>query len=66
MEILSAHFGRHGALVFGNRDLVESGTQTLGQFARLIIGPEVHEEQPRLFVQHVTVNGGHLDSVFMQ
>jgi hypothetical protein len=44
-------------------DLVEGSTENLCQFLRIIGGPEMHEEEPRLIVQHVIMQGGYLDAV---
>ncbi len=38
----------------------------MSQLHRVIIGPEMHEEQSRLLIQHVAVQSGHLDSVVSQ
>src|SRR3974390_242197 len=46
--------------------LVQSGTESLRQFQRIVICPEMQEEQSRLFVQHVAVHGGDLDAVGLQ
>ena len=43
--------------------LVERGAQPLGELDGVVIGPEMHEEQPRLLVQHVAVVGGYVDAV---
>src|SRR5262249_27714511 len=45
------------------RRLVEGGAQSLGKLYGVVIGPEVHEEQPRLLVEHVAVDRRHLDAV---
>src|SRR5437588_8903767 len=34
---------------------VERGTKTSRQFKRVVVGPEVHEEEAGLFGEHVTV-----------
>src|SRR5262249_27115116 len=39
------------------------GAQTLGELDGVVIGPEMHEEQPRLLIQHVAVQRRHLDAV---
>src|SRR3954447_3446809 len=36
--------------------LIERRTQPLGELDRVVVRPEVHEDQPRLFGQHVAVN----------
>src|SRR4051794_8370779 len=50
-------------LALGYLHLIESLTQTPRELAGVVIGPEVHEEQPRLIVEHVVVHGCHLDAV---
>jgi hypothetical protein len=35
----------------------------LGQLYGIVVGPEVEKEYPRLFGQHVAVNGRYLDAV---
>jgi hypothetical protein len=47
-------------------DLIKGGPQALGQLDRLIIGPKMHEEQARLFNEHVAMHRGHLDLIFAQ
>ena len=37
------------------RGLVDRGAQATGELDRVIVGPEVHEDQPRLLGQHVAV-----------
>jgi hypothetical protein len=44
-----------------HRRLVERRPHVAGKFYRVVIGPKVDEEHPRLFVEHVTVDRGHLD-----
>src|SRR5882757_9803304 len=46
--------------------LVECSAQASGKFQRIVTGPEMEEEQPRLFVQHVAVDGGYVDAVCSQ
>src|ERR1700736_1761142 len=46
--------------------LVESSAQPAGKLQRVVIGPEMHEEQPRLLVEHVAVERRHLDAVRAQ
>jgi hypothetical protein len=43
--------------------LVQSGAQSFSEFHRVVVCPEMHEEQPGLFVQHVTVECGHRNPV---
>src|SRR4029453_8671487 len=50
---------RHGALV-------ERGAKPSRQFRRFAIGPEWQEEEPRLLVQHVAMDGRHIDPVGSQ
>src|SRR6266566_3546730 len=42
---------------------VEPAAEPARQLDRIRHGPEVHEEEPRLVVQHVVVQGRHLDPV---
>ena len=42
---------------------VKPGPQSFGQSRGVIIRPKVDEERPRLVVEHVIVDGGHLDPV---
>src|SRR5437899_7795564 len=46
--------------------LVECCTKPLRQLYGIIVGPEVHEKQPWLLVQHVTVQCGGLNPIFSQ
>src|SRR5215471_15907806 len=48
------------------RRLVDCGAQSLGELYGVVIGPEVHEEQPRLLVEHVAVDRRHLDAIRAQ
>jgi hypothetical protein len=43
-------------LALGARGLVERGAQPLGQLHRIVDGPEMQEEQPRLLIRHVTMD----------
>src|SRR6266849_9976686 len=43
--------------------LVQGRLQPFGQGDGVVIGPEMHEEQPGLLIQHVVVERGHLDAV---
>jgi hypothetical protein len=36
------------------------------QLYRIFVGPKMHEEQARLFIQHVAVQGSDLDSIRAQ
>src|SRR6516162_8982495 len=45
------------------RGLVERGTQPLGELERIVIGPEMQEEESRLLVQHVAVDRSDLDAI---
>src|SRR5262249_27259528 len=56
--------GRRSAL--RARRLVDCDAQSLGKLYGVVIGPEVHEEQPRLLVEHVAVDRRHLDAVRAQ
>src|SRR6266550_2852063 len=51
------------ASVGGARRLIDCRAQSLGQFDGIVVGPEMHEEQPRLLIEHVTVYRSHLDAV---
>src|SRR5262249_61061728 len=53
--------GRRSAL--RARRLVEGRAQSLGKLYGVVIGPKVHEEEPRLLVEHVTMDRRHLDTV---
>src|SRR3974390_1177946 len=46
--------------------LVKRGAQLSSKLQCVVIGPEMHEEQPRLLVEHVAVKGRHLDAVRAQ
>src|SRR5262249_26910022 len=46
--------------------LIERRAQSLRELHRVVVRPEVQEEQPRLLVQHVAVDRRHLDSVRAQ
>src|ERR1041384_7186316 len=46
--------------------LIQCGAQALCQFRDVVIGPEVHEKQARLLLQHVTVESGYLNSILSQ
>src|SRR5882757_6595027 len=50
-------------LAFRACRFVERGTQALGELDRVVIRPEMHEEEPRLFVQHVTVERRDVDAM---
>ena len=52
-----------GCSALRTRRLVESRAQAPGQFDRIVVGPEMHEEQPRLLIEHVTMDRRHLDPV---
>src|SRR5262249_18323450 len=43
--------------------LVEGGAQPLGELQRVVIGPEMQEDDSRLLRQHVAVNGGYVDAL---
>ena len=53
-------------LVFRKGRLVERGSQAVGQFGCVIVGPEVHKKETRLLGKHVTADWGHLYSAFTQ
>src|SRR5689334_20907499 len=60
---VAAHLATY--LAPGQVDLVERMAQP-GEFLRVIMGPEMHEEQPRLVVEHVVVQRRDLDAVLAQ
>ena len=45
---------------------VKSGAKSLSQFHGVVVGPEMNEERAGLVVEHVIVDGGHLDAVVAQ
>ena len=47
-----------------DRDLLKCCLQPLRQLLRIVIGPEVNEEEAWLLVQHMAVDGRHLDAIF--
>jgi len=47
-------------------DLCERGLQPLGKLLRIVIGPEVHEVEMRLVIEHVIVDCRNLDPVLPQ
>src|SRR5438105_2307680 len=53
-------------LFVSQADLVQRRSQSLGELLRVIVRPEVHKEEPRLLLQHVTVQRGDLDAVVAQ
>src|SRR6516162_9554533 len=54
------------ASAFAARRLVECRAQSLGQLHGIVVCPEMHEEQPRLLVEHMAVDRGYLDAVRAQ
>ena len=50
----------------GEVDLVQRRPQAFRELLPIIIGPEVHEEKPRLFVEHVRVQGRDLNPIRLQ
>ena len=46
--------------------VVERGAQPSCELLRIVVAPEMHEEQARLVVEHVVVDRGHLDAVRAQ
>src|SRR5258708_17869706 len=46
--------------------LIKARTQSLGQFYGIVIRPKMHEEQARLFLKHMAVDGGDLNAVLSQ
>src|SRR6266581_8677720 len=53
-------------LLFSMLDLVQGRPQASSQLSCIIVCPEMHEEQPRLFSKHVTVQCRHLDPTVAQ
>src|ERR671933_905694 len=43
--------------------LVEGGAKPLGELLRIVVRPEMHEEEARLLAEHVVVQGRDLDAV---
>src|SRR5206468_10100778 len=50
----------------GDGRLVERRPNALGKLQRIVVRPKMHEEDTRLFGQHVTVERCHLDAVRSQ
>ena len=53
-------------LFVGQVDFVQRRSQSLGELLRILVRPEVHEEEARLLLQHVAVQCGDLDAVIAQ
>src|SRR6266511_517952 len=49
---------RRNGLALRARGLVECGAQSLGKLQRVVVCPEVQEDEPRLLGQHVAVDRG--------
>src|SRR5436305_8910179 len=47
-------------------ELTQCGAEASGQLQRVVIGPEVHEVQARVFAEHVAVNSGDLDAALLE
>jgi hypothetical protein len=45
---------------------VERRPEATRELRRVVIGPEMHEEQARLLVQHVTMKRSHIDAICPQ
>src|SRR5262249_58012040 len=45
---------------------VESRPKAFGELQCIVVRPEVHEQEPRLLVEHVAVQRGDLDAVVSQ
>ena len=58
--------GKVAGLALRTCRLVERGTQAARELDGVVIGPEVHEDQPRLLGQHMAMNGRDLDAVVAQ
>src|SRR5882672_2111244 len=50
-----------GCSVLRDGGLVERGPDAARQFQRVVVGPEMDEEHPRLLVEHVTMDRRHFD-----
>jgi hypothetical protein len=46
--------------------LSRAARMPFASFTGVVVRPEVHEEEPRLLVEHMTVQRGHLDAVLPQ
>ena len=46
--------------------MTERFCQPMSEFLRIVIGPEMHEEQARRIVEHMVMQRRHLDTVFAQ
>src|SRR5438067_947440 len=44
----------------------ECRMETAGQLGRVVVRPEMHEEESRRLLQHVAVDGRHLDAILAQ
>ena len=53
-------------LVPRDGDLRKRCLQTFSQLDRIVVGPEMDKKETGLFVEHVAVNGRHLNAVVMQ
>src|SRR5262245_5536625 len=60
------HFMTWGASLLAAVRLVERGFQCLCQLRRVVVGPEVHVEQPRRIHERMIVDRGHVDAVLSQ
>src|SRR3954452_3714929 len=60
-----AFIRRPGSALCSGR-LVERGTQARGELDRVVVRPEMHEDEPRLLVEHVAVDRRHLDAIGAQ
>ena len=63
---LSAKVGHHSerlGLCLASRDgnLPKRRLQALRQLERIVVGPKMNEEEKRLLVEHMAVDGRHLD-----
>jgi len=46
--------------------LIKGNLESLSELRSIVVGPEMHEQQSRLLVEHVAMNGGNLDPVRAQ
>src|SRR6266446_4495366 len=53
-------------LLFSMLDLVQGRLQAFSQLSCIVVRPEMHEEQSRLFGKHVAMQRSHLDSAVAQ
>src|SRR5882762_8768152 len=57
------HFIRVSLFRLDAVGLVERGLQALGEFCWIVVGPEVHVEEPRRVHEPMIMDRGHIDAV---